>query len=73
VVVVPGIIETPPVEELLIVLVKITVSHAQTVPIVTGLVAVLLGAADQLLTRLPAVLLGLPLDLDAAVKIYSRH
>ena len=72
-VVVPGIIETPPVEELLIVLVKITVSHAQTVPIVTGLVAVLLGAADQLLTRLPAVLLGLPLDLDAAVKIYSRH
>jgi len=73
VVVVPGIIETPPVEELLIVLVKITVSHVQTVPIVTGLVAVLLGAADQLLTRLPAVLLGLPLDLDAAVKIYSRH
>jgi len=73
VVVVPGIIETPPVEELLIVLVKITVSHAQTVPIVTGVVAVLLGAADQLLTRLPAVLLGLPLDLDAAVKIYSRH
>ena len=72
-VVVPGIIETPPVEELLIVLVKITVSHAQTVPIVTGLVAVLLGAADHLLTRLPAVLLGLPLDLDAAVKIYSRH
>ena len=71
--VVPGIIETPPVEELLIVLVKITVSHAQTVPIVTGLVAVLLGAADQLLTRLPAVLPGLPLDLDAAVKIYSRH